>query len=198
MADILEAVFRRHGGLNLQPQTGERGVFSPRSTECSSVVLAVERGISSALLFLTAVTAAADLDHKVLFYTHAAIQKFPVPVNDSMPDLKPDSLKVLTLKTLTYSMLAYSLCIVFTPTEALEIRGLAPLSIWAFRGKIILKPSIVLSLWVQLVVVNMFLASVRDAYPILSEEHRSSTIHQQLMTLKAWHYVTLNKKLTDF
>ncbi|KAL2101012.1 hypothetical protein ACEWY4_002773 [Coilia grayii] len=93
MADILEAVFKRHGCLNSQPQTGDQSVFCNRSTECSSVVVAGERGISRALLFLAAVTAAADLDLKVLFYTHTAIQKFPVPVNETMTDLKPDSLK---------------------------------------------------------------------------------------------------------
>lgn len=91
MADILETVFRRHACPS-SATSAETASFN--NTEFSSVVLLGERGINSALLFLTAVTAATGLGHKVLFYTHTAIQKFPVPVKNSMTSLKADSLKV--------------------------------------------------------------------------------------------------------
>lgn len=92
MADFLEAVFRRHACPISASSADESASFY--STECSSVVLVGERGVSSALLFLTAVTAATELGQKVQFYTHTTIQKFPVPVKESMTSLKADSLKV--------------------------------------------------------------------------------------------------------
>lgn len=97
MADILDAVFRRHGHPT-SASSEDKSVLSHSTTECdgSSVVVIGERGVCSALLFLTAVTAASELGHKVIFYTHTVIQKFPVPVQESMTSLKPDSLKVIT------------------------------------------------------------------------------------------------------
>lgn len=94
MADFLEAVFRRHSCPTSASSADERVLC--HSAECSSVVVVGERVVNSALLFLTAVTAATELGHKVLFYTHTAIQKFPVPVKESMTNvsLKADSLKV--------------------------------------------------------------------------------------------------------
>ncbi|XP_041942943.1 ATPase SWSAP1 [Alosa sapidissima] len=92
MAAILEAVFRRHG-CSTTTSSGDASVLCHSSTECSSVVVVGERGVSSALLFLTAVTAATELGHRVMFYTHTAIQKFPIPVKESVTSLKPDSLK---------------------------------------------------------------------------------------------------------
>ncbi|XP_062388011.1 ATPase SWSAP1 [Sardina pilchardus] len=92
MADILEAVFRRHT-CSITASSGDGSMLCHSPTECSSVVVVGERGVSSALLFLTAVTAASELGHKVLFYTHTVIQKFPIPVKESVTSLKPDSLK---------------------------------------------------------------------------------------------------------
>ncbi|XP_042562466.1 ATPase SWSAP1 [Clupea harengus] len=94
MADILDAVFRRHGHPT-SASSEDKSVLSHSTTECdgSSVVVIGKRGVCSALLFLTAVTAASELGHKVIFYTHTVIQKFPVPVQESMTSLKPDSLK---------------------------------------------------------------------------------------------------------
>ncbi|XP_030646465.1 ATPase SWSAP1 [Chanos chanos] len=86
MVDILRFIFSRFG-----PQPVPASFTLSSATE-SNVLVVSEGSTGTSLLFLTAVTAAAELGLKVIFFTHNAFQKFPVCLQ-SIPNLNPDSLK---------------------------------------------------------------------------------------------------------
>lgn len=92
MADILTLVFRTfipHTGL-----TRDFKILSPSSTTFSSLVVG-DRSINRSLLLLAAVTAASELGMRVVFFTQTQIQSLPACLHTCMPNLSPDSLKVI-------------------------------------------------------------------------------------------------------
>lgn len=89
MVDILRVVFQRFGS-QLHPS----GDIKFSSEAESSTLVVGDGNINRSLLFLTAITAAAEMGYKVLFFTQNQIQSLPVTVQDSSTSLKPDSLKV--------------------------------------------------------------------------------------------------------
>lgn len=62
---------------------------------CSTLVLG-DHSISRSLLLLAAVTAASEMGIKVMFFTHTQIQSLPVSLQKCVPNLSPESLKVLS------------------------------------------------------------------------------------------------------
>lgn len=89
MADILSVVFQRYGS-----QLHASGDINLSSHPESSTLVVGDENINSALLFLTAITAASEMGHKVLYFTQNQFQSLPVTVQDTSASLKPDRLKV--------------------------------------------------------------------------------------------------------
>lgn len=91
MADILTLVFR-----TFTSQSGLKKDFTagfPSPPTCSTLVVG-DHSISRSVLLLAAVTAAAEMGIKVMFFTQTQIQSLPVSLQRCVPNLSPDSLKV--------------------------------------------------------------------------------------------------------
>ncbi|KAJ8404175.1 hypothetical protein AAFF_G00339480 [Aldrovandia affinis] len=92
MADILALVFRHN---NAQPRDLKNLSFAsgPDRNTLPCMIVGERCGIKTSLLFLTAVTAAAELGVRVLFLTPSPIQSLSGPLKDSLANLDPDGLK---------------------------------------------------------------------------------------------------------
>ncbi|TSK87528.1 ATPase SWSAP1 [Bagarius yarrelli] len=88
MVDILSVVLHRYGS---QLHTSGDIKVSPQTE--NSTLLVGDKTITRSLLLLTALTAASELEYKVLFFTQSQIQSLPENVQDLSASLKPDSLK---------------------------------------------------------------------------------------------------------
>lgn len=89
MVDILSVVFQRFGS-----ELCTSGDIKLSSHPESTTLVVGDENINRSLLFLTAITAASEMGHRVLFFTQNQIQSLPVTVQDSFASLKPDNLKV--------------------------------------------------------------------------------------------------------
>ncbi|XP_045927916.1 ATPase SWSAP1 isoform X1 [Micropterus dolomieu] len=90
MTDILTLVFR-----TFMSQTDVRKdlhVAPPPPTTCSTLLVG-DNNISRSVLLLAAVTAASEMDIKVVFFTQTQIQSLPVALQKCVPSLSPESLK---------------------------------------------------------------------------------------------------------
>lgn len=93
MADILALVFR-HNSAQSRDLKNVSFTSGPDRSTLPCMIVGECCGIKTSLLFLTAVTAAAELGVKVLFLTSTPIQSLPGPLQDTLANLNPDSLKV--------------------------------------------------------------------------------------------------------
>uniref|UniRef100_A0A3P9I1B9 SWIM-type zinc finger 7 associated protein 1 n=1 Tax=Oryzias latipes TaxID=8090 RepID=A0A3P9I1B9_ORYLA len=76
MTDILSLVFRTFMSQT-KPQKEPASAESPPSAAGSSVLLVGDRGVSSSLLLLAAITAASEMGIRVAFFTQTQIQSLP-------------------------------------------------------------------------------------------------------------------------
>ncbi|XP_070703512.1 ATPase SWSAP1 [Pempheris klunzingeri] len=90
MADILTLVFRTF--VSQTDVTKDPRVAPPSPAGCSTLVVG-ERIISRSVLLLAAVTAAAEMGIRVVFFTQTQIQSLPVSLQKCLPSLSPESLK---------------------------------------------------------------------------------------------------------
>ena len=91
MADILTHVFRtfiQHNG-----KKKDFKIIAP--SKCSTLVVG-DCSVNRSLLLLAAVTAASELGLKVSFFTQVQIQSLPGSLHESMSNLSPDNLKVIS------------------------------------------------------------------------------------------------------
>lgn len=92
MADILTLVFR-----TFVSDSGLREATTPAPppwTGGGSALLVGDSNISRSVLLLAAVTAAAELGLRVVFFSQTQIQSLPVSLQNRVPGLSPESLKV--------------------------------------------------------------------------------------------------------
>ncbi|XP_044187391.1 ATPase SWSAP1 [Thunnus albacares] len=88
MTDILAHVFR-----TFMSQTDPRKEPDVPPPAACSTLLVGERSTSRSLLLLAAVTAASQMDMRVMFFTQTQIQSLPVSLQKCFPSLSPESLK---------------------------------------------------------------------------------------------------------